>query len=467
VGNLLIDGGFELPALAAGTYVAAPGTGLWIPSGSPWSFVADLTDQAGISTNGSAISGFASNAPQGAQAAFITNTGFLFQNFTLADDWNAPISFFTASAGTPPTGFSALLEVDLDISGPWTPHAFTFDMAVPHDWQPHSTPTVLLPAGTHRIVISAPAVPGLMILLDHIGPLAWVRLRHSSGQGYWQSRGDVTEEWAGGAKCIKLPFDTLSTPPTTVLGRDVTTGLPMWSALIQPPPPPPPVDSTFTTPDDTGTGTPTPLPPPLDSERICGAAEQMAKQLVDIANIAVMTINSAKNSILTLWGNILKKQVADDIGAALLAAEAASIFVTLVPFLLGLAVLGATAVIATASNLPTIEEPNPLVPMGNSIFHIIHCQAYCSLQASHGNYLTAADDPTGVGTRQRWRDALVADWSFFQGSTIPGVNGTDNLPWQLGILVSILDHTTDSLWQLEASDGAHLACTFCTDCGCG
>lgn len=69
----LIDSGFELPALAYGTYRYSPG-------GSAWTF----TGAAGVTTNASAFTAGNTAAPQGSQAAFLQQASTVSQvvNFT-------------------------------------------------------------------------------------------------------------------------------------------------------------------------------------------------------------------------------------------------------------------------------------------------------------------------------------------------------------------------------------------------
>jgi hypothetical protein len=62
--NVIIDGGFETPALAASSYQLTP-------SGLPWQF----SDAAGISTNNSDFTYGSATVPQGSQVAFIKNGG--------------------------------------------------------------------------------------------------------------------------------------------------------------------------------------------------------------------------------------------------------------------------------------------------------------------------------------------------------------------------------------------------------
>jgi hypothetical protein len=78
------DPGFELPGLA-------PGTFMYTPSGSPWTF----TGTAGISSNGSSFTSGNPNAPQGNQVAILQQTGSISQAIPIAAG-NYTISFFAA-----------------------------------------------------------------------------------------------------------------------------------------------------------------------------------------------------------------------------------------------------------------------------------------------------------------------------------------------------------------------------------
>ena len=66
----ILNGGFETPALAAGTYAYGPAAADWVFSG------------AGIQSNGSAWA--AAAAPEGTQTAFVQNVGSVAQSLTLA-----------------------------------------------------------------------------------------------------------------------------------------------------------------------------------------------------------------------------------------------------------------------------------------------------------------------------------------------------------------------------------------------
>lgn len=64
--------------------------------------------------------------------------------------------------------------------------------------------------------------------LASVCPPDWVRLSHESGRGYWQSTGDVIEEWAGGVRQLMLPIPALSVPPAVFMGQDPVTNLPVF-----------------------------------------------------------------------------------------------------------------------------------------------------------------------------------------------------------------------------------------------
>jgi hypothetical protein len=72
--NLIGDGSFESPQLAAGVFEYAP-------TGTSWQFSAT----AGVSSNGSAFTTGNSNAPAGSQVAVLEETGSISQSVTLQD----------------------------------------------------------------------------------------------------------------------------------------------------------------------------------------------------------------------------------------------------------------------------------------------------------------------------------------------------------------------------------------------
>ena len=71
--NLITDGSFERPGLAANSFE-------YTPDGSAWQF----NGQAGISSNGSTITSANPNAPDGSQIAFIQGNGDISQTVTLS-----------------------------------------------------------------------------------------------------------------------------------------------------------------------------------------------------------------------------------------------------------------------------------------------------------------------------------------------------------------------------------------------
>ncbi len=83
-GNPVVDGGFETPALAPGTFQTNP-------AGTPWTFQMS----AGIARNGSGFTGGNPNAPQGAQVAFLQALGSIGQTVTLAAG-TYDVTFFAA-----------------------------------------------------------------------------------------------------------------------------------------------------------------------------------------------------------------------------------------------------------------------------------------------------------------------------------------------------------------------------------
>jgi hypothetical protein len=86
--DVIIDGGFEAPALGGQNYQAAP-------NGTPWQFAGS----AGITANGSALTFGSSRAPQGAQAGFIMNNGSMSYSVYLdAETYN--LSFLADQRAT-------------------------------------------------------------------------------------------------------------------------------------------------------------------------------------------------------------------------------------------------------------------------------------------------------------------------------------------------------------------------------
>lgn len=95
------DGGFQTPALPGTTYLQQP-------PGAPWNF----TGTAGITTNAGSIAYGSANAPEGNQAAYITNTGSISQTAYL-DVGTYNISFMAAERAVGQAA-NQLIEVLLD-----------------------------------------------------------------------------------------------------------------------------------------------------------------------------------------------------------------------------------------------------------------------------------------------------------------------------------------------------------------
>jgi hypothetical protein len=82
--DLVLDGGFETPALPSNSYQVAP-------ANTPWHF----TGAAGISTNGSGITSGNNAAPQGTQIGFVQNGGSMTYT-TYLDANTYSLSFYAA-----------------------------------------------------------------------------------------------------------------------------------------------------------------------------------------------------------------------------------------------------------------------------------------------------------------------------------------------------------------------------------
>ncbi len=83
------DGGFQTPALNSCTYAVAP-------VGSSWQFSTNNGGSAGITTNGGAVAAGSSVAPEGNQAAYLTNQGGSFSQTVYLDPETYNISFMAA-----------------------------------------------------------------------------------------------------------------------------------------------------------------------------------------------------------------------------------------------------------------------------------------------------------------------------------------------------------------------------------
>jgi hypothetical protein len=129
----IVSGSFERPGLAPNSFQYAP-------SGSPWQF----TGQAGISSNGSAITSANPNAPDGTQVAFIQGNGSMSQSVSL-DAGTYSVSFQAAQrGGILQTHYQELqFLVDGAQVGLVTPSGTSYAL--------YQTPTFTVAAGTHTI----------------------------------------------------------------------------------------------------------------------------------------------------------------------------------------------------------------------------------------------------------------------------------------------------------------------------
>jgi hypothetical protein len=135
-GCALSDDSFEQPALAATTYQTAPG-------GTSWAFSPGL---AGVSANGSAFTAGNANAPDGAQVAFIKDTGWISQSVYLADGYYN-VSFLAAQRDHWQTQYQTLeVLVDGNVVGTATPAGTSYGLYQTSDFS-------VTTAGMHTIKI--------------------------------------------------------------------------------------------------------------------------------------------------------------------------------------------------------------------------------------------------------------------------------------------------------------------------
>lgn len=163
----------------------------------------------------------------------------------------------------------------------------------------------------------------------------WLRLTHAGGQGYWQSRGDVTEEWAGGVRRLRLPFATLGATPPLLMGRDAATNLPAFC-------PPPTVsvqNNTTIYQVNPPANTPAPVVGPTPQEVACGIALYCAGDLVVAYGVLAALITSIFHNGLSaaadfLTNGQLNKSVGE-LGETAMTAEASTIWGALAEHLVG------------------------------------------------------------------------------------------------------------------------------------
>jgi hypothetical protein len=130
--DVVIDGGFETPVLAANSYAVTP-------SGSPWQF----SNLAGISNNGSSLTNGNPAAPQGGQVGFLMNNSSMNYSDYL-DAGSYDISFLAAQrAKSQSQSQSIEVLVDGGIVGSITPAGTSYTA--------YQTPSFTVTAGVHVI----------------------------------------------------------------------------------------------------------------------------------------------------------------------------------------------------------------------------------------------------------------------------------------------------------------------------
>ena len=151
-GNPVSDGGFETPALAAGSFQ-------YNPTGSPWTF----TKTAGISGNFSAFTSGDPGAPEGTQVAFLQAHGSISQTIVL------PTGFFEL-------GFSACQRTNVQTT--WQTFQVLIDGTVVSSFDNLTVLTYVpataffnVSAGSHTLTFQGTDLSGgdCTVFLDQIG----------------------------------------------------------------------------------------------------------------------------------------------------------------------------------------------------------------------------------------------------------------------------------------------------------
>lgn len=294
-----------------------------------------------------------------------------------------------------------------------------------------------------------------------------VRVVHNSGHVAWDHDGALFRLRSGGQTVLQTPFPTMTTQPAAILGKDPVTGLPMWTVDTAPPPAPPPprVSGTYSTPDlslqDT-VGAPEPLPIPPNPERVCGAADNMAAQLCNIYNGIVQIINTARSRIISNFTQTLRTEISAQVISLLTEAEFAQFEIDGVQLAINILAAIVQTLLDWGTRLPIITVPNP-GETGVSEFIVLRCAAWQVLWLTGGDYLSTAKSADGKGTRDYWLEYLAPTWSFFAGSTLPGIS-QDNPPWQLRWLEDIINAVPDVAWTRAAWTGAQRPLITCRTC---
>ncbi|MFO0846998.1 MAG: fibronectin type III domain-containing protein [Gemmataceae bacterium] len=133
----LTDGGFESPAVGAGTY----GAFRYAPTGSAWAF----SPSAGLSGNGSGFTAGNPAAPQGGQVAFLQSAGAVSQAVTIDAAGSYTLSLQAAQRGNYQPGGPQWVEVVVDgaVVGTVAPGGTGYAS--------FSTPAFALAAGPHTV----------------------------------------------------------------------------------------------------------------------------------------------------------------------------------------------------------------------------------------------------------------------------------------------------------------------------
>src|SRR5262249_1800521 len=137
---LVNGGGFETPALAAGTFK-------YSPTGSAWEFTSPDKDNgngAGLTTNGSGFTGGKPAAPEGPPAAFLQQQGTISQTVNLAAG-PSRLSFLAAQRAfsTPISHQTFRVEIDGAAVGTFTPADTSYRL--------YTTDSFTVTAGSHTI----------------------------------------------------------------------------------------------------------------------------------------------------------------------------------------------------------------------------------------------------------------------------------------------------------------------------